>query len=62
MSKTLHDAKNEIRKSGLTVPQWAEKHGFKVRAVRAVLSGHNKGHFGTAHKIAVALGTKDATE
>lgn len=40
------------------MPQWAKENGFPVRAVRAVIYGHNKGNFGRAHRIAVALKIK----
>lgn len=58
MSKRTTDAVQKLREAGKTVPQWAKENGFPVRAVRAVISGHNKGHYGQAHKIAVALGLK----
>jgi gp16 family phage-associated protein len=57
-SKQTTDTVKRLRSEGTTVPEWARKHGFPVRAVRAVISGHNKGHYGQAHKIAVALGIK----
>ena len=60
MSKTPEEVKQKLRAKGLTVQQWATGQGFNVRAVRAVLYGHNKGHYGQAHKIAVALGMKKA--
>lgn len=46
---------------GKTVASWAKEHGFSERAVRAVISGHNKGNYGQAHQIAVALGLKEAS-
>ena len=60
MSKSKAEVRAELRAAGKTLPQWAEEHGFDVRNVRAVLYGHNKGHWGQAHKIAVALGLKES--
>jgi gp16 family phage-associated protein len=60
MSKTAAEIKEEFRTKGMTLPQWSKQHGYPVRAVRGVLYGHNKGYFGQAHKIAVALGLKDS--
>ena len=57
-SKALSPVVRRLRAEGKTVRQWSEEHGFKVRAVRAVISGRNKGHYGQAHRIAVALGLK----
>jgi gp16 family phage-associated protein len=51
-----------IRSQGVTIKEWAKRHGFPERAVRAVLSGHNKGNFGHSHRIAVALGIKKVAE
>lgn len=58
MSKRTTDTVQKLREEGKTIPQWAKEHGFPVRAVRAVVYGHNKGHYGQAHIIAVALGLK----
>ena len=60
MPLTTQEAKQQLSDKGLTVSDWAKQHGFPVRAVRAVLSGHNKGNYGQSHKIAVALGLKKA--
>lgn len=57
-SKQTTETVKRLRAEGTTVPDWAKRNGFPVRAVRAVISGHNKGHYGQAHKIAVALGIK----
>lgn len=49
MSKRTTDTVRKLREEGKTIPQWAKEHGFPVRAVRAVVYGHNKGHYGQAH-------------
>ena len=59
MAITLTKARAKLRSEGITVREWAERHGFPLHAVRAVLYGRNKGNFGQAHRIAVALGVKD---
>jgi gp16 family phage-associated protein len=62
MSKTRLELKAEFRAKGLTATKWAKENGFPLRSVRAVLSGHNKGHYGQSHAIAVALGLKEKPE
>jgi len=44
--------------TGVTVSEWASKHGFRRESVYAVLSGRSKARRGEAHRIAVALGLK----
>lgn len=60
MSKSAQQVRAELVAKGKNIPQWARENGFPVRSVRAVLYGHNKGNFGKAHDIAVALGLKKA--
>ena len=55
IKKNLHD-------QGITIHQWAEKHGYPVTEVYKVLSGERKGLYGRAHDIAVAIGLKPACE
>ncbi len=62
MSKTPNQVKAELRAKGETITSWACRKDFPLRSVRAVLSGHNKGHYGVAHDISVALGLKDQTK
>lgn len=59
VSKHTSITTKRLRAAGKSVPQWAKENGFSIRAVRAVIYGHNKGNYGTSHKIAVALGIKD---
>jgi gp16 family phage-associated protein len=58
MSKTADQVRADWRAKGLTMKEWANTNGFPITAVKAVMSGHNKGHFGQAHRIKVALGMK----
>lgn len=62
MSKTREQVTEELRKRGKTIPQVAKELGFPVRAVQAVIYGHNKGYRGQAHEIAIALGMKEKPE
>jgi gp16 family phage-associated protein len=58
--KTSDQVKAEFRKKGVTIDEWAKKHGFKTQAVYIVIAGKAKCYYGNAHKIAVALGLKDS--
>lgn len=58
MSKTRTQIVEALWSEGKTVTQWAKDNGFSERAVRAVIAGHNKGNYGQAHHIAVALKIK----
>ncbi|MBV0912846.1 helix-turn-helix domain-containing protein [Anianabacter salinae] len=62
MPTKLDIARDELRRKGLTIKEWAKRNGYPERSVRAVLSGHNKGYYGQAHKIAVDLGLKEAAQ
>ncbi|WP_439526859.1 hypothetical protein [Roseovarius mucosus] len=62
MATKLEQAKAKLRAEGTTIKAWAKAKGFSIHSVRAVIAGHNKGHYGEAHRIAVALGLKEATE
>jgi gp16 family phage-associated protein len=54
--RTVTTTVRRLREDGKTVAAWAAENGFPLRAVRAVISGHNKGHYGQARRIALALG------
>jgi gp16 family phage-associated protein len=58
MSKEAREARARLVARGIAVTTWAKQNGVPIRAVRVVLSGHNKGRWGQSHKIAVALGMK----
>ncbi|WP_026600516.1 DNA-binding protein [Methylomonas sp. 11b] len=55
---TPQEAKQKLIESGVTAAEYARQHGFKYTQVVAVLNGTNKGRYGEAHRIAVALGLK----
>lgn len=51
-------AKQALHAEGVTLRQFAARHGFKYRTVSEVVRGVNKGLYGEGHKVAVALGIK----
>lgn len=59
-SKRIEQIKQRFRDQGQTVSSWARAHGFRPNAVHRVLNEYDIGHYGTAHKIAQALGLKPA--
>jgi gp16 family phage-associated protein len=56
--KTPTQVKEDLRKDGKTIAQWAKENGYTRRQVYAVLNGQIKGHFGRSHEIAKKLGLK----
>lgn len=56
--QTPHQARKQLRQRGVTITQWAAENGYSREAVYRVLNGVTKGHYGTAHEIAVKLGLK----
>lgn len=59
------EVKRQLRLRGQTIASWADRNGFPRADVYAALSGRTRGHYGTSHDIAVALGIKpppDASE
>lgn len=58
MSKSVREAREDLKERGISIAQWAMEQGFKPAAVRSVLCGQNKGNFGEGHRIAVRLGIK----
>ncbi len=56
--KTAATLKQEFREKGLTFSGWAREHGYPANKVIRVVNGFDKGHYGKAHEIAVALGLK----
>ena len=56
---TPNQAKAELVRRGLSVPQWAKAHKLAAPVVYRVLSGRCLGLRGAGHKAAVLLGIKD---
>lgn len=48
--------------SGVTISSWAKANGYSRHKVYFVINGQLKGHWGSSHDIAVALGMKLSAE
>lgn len=57
---TPDQVKKILSEHGMSVRDFAKKHGFSDSLVYAVLAGKNKATRGESHRIAVALGLKPA--
>lgn len=55
----LDIARARLKASGISIKQWADRHGFSAANVHTVLQGKSKAKHGEGFKIAVALGLKD---
>ncbi len=58
-TKTIDDVKKEFLFSGITIAQWAKKHGYSYHQVQNVLSGRSQNSRGKSHEIAILLGIKE---
>lgn len=50
--------KENFRRVGKTITEWATENGYTRKEVYRVLNGQAKAHYGKAHDIAVKLGLK----
>lgn len=57
-TRTLSEARDIIRDTGVSIAEWARVNGFSGGLVYQVLDGKRKCVRGQSHKIAVALGVK----
>jgi gp16 family phage-associated protein len=55
---TPEQVKAKFKAQGKTLTQWAQERGYSRNAVYRVLNGFDRGNYGKAHEIAVALGLK----
>lgn len=55
----LKEARDRLSRIGKTQSDIARELNVELTVVQGVLSGRLKGAFGSAHKVAVALGLKD---
>lgn len=55
---TAEQVRKRFHASGVSVTDWAQKHGFSRQIVYSLLSGRTRGNRGVAHAAAVALGLK----
>jgi gp16 family phage-associated protein len=51
-------AREKFSRTGLSISDWAQQHGFNRSLVYEVLAGRKKCHRGDSHRIAVMLGIK----
>jgi gp16 family phage-associated protein len=57
-TKTHQEVKQEFRDAGITIRDWAKKHGFSASLVYTVLADERPATRGKSHAVAVALGLK----
>jgi gp16 family phage-associated protein len=57
--RTAAQVRTEFEQAGVSITEWAKKHGFQRMTVVDVLRGSRKGLRGEAHRVAVALGLKN---
>lgn len=55
---SVEQVRRRFRASGVSVTDWARKHGFSRQVVYSLLSGRTRGYRGISHSAAVALGLK----
>ncbi len=55
------EVKTRLHERGESLKSWAAKHGFKYGTVSQVVRGLNRANYGLGHRIAVALGMKEAS-
>lgn len=56
--KTLDGFLSSLEAQEITLSDWARRHGFPVRSVYAVISGHHTGTRGKAREVMKAMGVK----
>jgi len=55
---TLEEVREGFVSRGETMTAWAAAHGFRRDLVYSMVSGRLRGRWGTAHRLAIALGLK----
>ncbi|ADU63423.1 MAG: DNA-binding protein [Pseudodesulfovibrio sp.] len=58
MIRTSEDVKNEFKRKGISISQWAVANGFQPNLVYDILAARRNPTRGQTHKIAVKLGLK----
>jgi len=56
--RTSSEIRRLFRDEGVTLSDWARRHGFSRLSVYSALAGRTQGVRGEAHQVAVALGLK----
>jgi gp16 family phage-associated protein len=57
---TLQELKEKFVSEGKTFASWSRENNVRYSTTLAVINGTNKGNYGEAHRVAVALGLKEA--
>lgn len=60
MTFSIAEVKDSFKEQGVSIATWARARAFDKRLVYAVLAGRIQSTRGQSHKIAMALGLKDA--
>lgn len=60
--RTPAQVKEEFKRRGITVSQWAEQNGYNRLSVYGLLNGTDRGLYGKAHEIAVKLGLRHSED
>jgi gp16 family phage-associated protein len=58
--RTPAEVRAWLERHGVTISEWARRHGFKPAIVSALLAGRTRGHWGEAHEAAILLGLRPA--
>lgn len=57
--RTADEAREELKRKGISISAWATANNFSTNLVFEVLGGRKKCLRGQAHKIAIKLGLKE---
>ena len=58
-TRTIEEVSADFTRRGLSVADWARRHGVSPKAVYDIMQGRRMGKRGEAHRAAVLLGIKD---
>lgn len=58
--RTPAEVRAWLERHGVTISEWARRHGFKPAIVSALLAGRTRGCWGEAHEVAILLGLRPA--
>jgi gp16 family phage-associated protein len=60
--KSPAQVKEDLRKDGKTITDWAKNHGYTREEVYRVLNGQSKARYGKGYEIAKKLGLKSIAQ
>ena len=55
---TVEEVREEFRRRGMSVSDWARRHGVSAQLTYRILAGRTVGQRGQSHEICVLLGLK----